>query len=133
MAGRARFDRVVYVQARLSLQTHLPGYIKLADDFKSAGVEEIVCTAVNDPFVLDAWGKQSGADGKVTMLADTQMEFAKAMGITLDAEGMLGNKRMKRFSAVINDGKFVEFNVEEDGTGLSCSLAEAALEQAKKA
>jgi hypothetical protein len=55
------------------MQTHLPGYIQLADDFKSAGVDEVICTAVNDPFVFTEWGKSSGADGKITMLADTQM------------------------------------------------------------
>ena len=53
------------------------------------------------------------------------------MDIVLDAEGMLGNKRMKRFSAVVKDGKFVEWNVESDGSGLSCSLADAALQQVK--
>ena len=114
------------------VQTHLPGYIDLASEFKSNGVDEIICTAVNDPFVMTEWGAAKGADGKVTMLADTQMELAKAWDIVLDAEGMLGNKRMKRFSAVLKGGKVAEINVEADGSGLACSLADVALEQVKK-
>jgi 2-Cys peroxiredoxin 5 len=114
------------------VQTHLPGYIQMADDFKSNGVDEIICTAVNDPFVMAAWGKAQKADGKITMLADTQMELTKAWDIVLDAEEKLGNKRMKRFSAVLKDGKIADLNVEADGAGLACSLAEVALEQVKK-
>lgn len=113
------------------MQTHLPGYIEKAGDFKSAGVDEIICTSVNDPFVMDAWGKDQKAEGKVTLLADTQMTLTNAMDIVLDAEGKLGNKRMKRFSAVLKDGKIAHLNVEADGAGLACSLAEVALEQVK--
>lgn len=113
------------------MQTHLPGYIALADDFKSAGVDEIICTAVNDPFVMTEWGKNQQAEGKVTMLADTQYELTKAWDIYLDAEGALGNKRCKRFSAVLKDGKIAALNVEADGSGLACSLADVALEQVK--
>lgn len=113
------------------MQTHLPGYIEKSADFKAAGVDEIICTSVNDPFVMDAWGKDQSAEGKVTLLADTQMALTNAMDIVLDAEGKLGNKRMKRFSAVLKDGKIATLNVEEDGAGLACSLAEVALEQVK--
>lgn len=113
------------------LQTHLPGYIESADDFKAAGVDELICTAVNDPFVMSEWGKAQRADGKVTMLADTQMELTNAWDIVLDAEGALGNKRCKRFSAVLKDGKIAALNVEADGSGLACSLADVALEQVK--
>lgn len=95
-------------------------------------MDEVICTAVNDPFVMAEWGKAKGAEGKVTMLADTQMELTKAWDITLDAEGALGNKRMKRFSAVLKGGKVSELNIEADGSGLACSLADVALEQVKK-
>jgi peroxiredoxin 5 len=115
----------------LRLQTHLPGYIELADEFKSAGVDEIICTAVNDPFVMTAWGIAQKADGKVTMLADTQYALTKAWDIYLDAEGALGNKRCKRFSAVFKDGKISALNIEADGSGLACSLADVALKQVK--
>jgi peroxiredoxin 5 len=63
-------------------------------------VSEIVCVSVNDPFVMAAWGKAQGADGKVRMLADTTGELTRALGIELDATAALGNKRCKRFSAV---------------------------------
>eukprot|EP01025_Chloroclados_australasicus_P049421 TRINITY_DN562_c0_g1_i1.p2 TRINITY_DN562_c0_g1~~TRINITY_DN562_c0_g1_i1.p2 ORF type:complete len:214 (+),score=35.42 TRINITY_DN562_c0_g1_i1:67-642(+) len=112
-------------------KTHLPGYISLADDFKAAGVEEIICTAVNDPFVMTAWGEAKQAAGKVTMLADTQMELTKALGVELPAAPKLGNDRSKRYSAVLKGGKIVQINVEEDGTGLACSLADVALGQVK--
>jgi peroxiredoxin len=116
---------------RVLMQTHLPGYIQLANEFKSSGVDEIICTSVNDPFVMTAWGTVQKADGKVTMLADTQMELTKAWDITLDAEEKLGNKRMKRFSALFKDGTIAELNIEADGGGLACSLAEVALKQVK--
>lgn len=87
---------------------------------------------MNDPFVMAEWGKAQGADGKVTMLADTQMELTNAWDIVLDAEGALGNKRCKRFSAVLKDGKIAALNVEADGSGLACSLADVALEQVKE-
>ncbi|KAK9800359.1 hypothetical protein WJX73_009994 [Symbiochloris irregularis] len=111
---------------------HLPGFISDYDKFKAAGAEVIVCIAVNDPFVMAAWGEATKAGGKVRLLADTQLELTKALGTTLDAEGMLGSKRTRRFSAVIKDGKFVTFN-DEQGGGLSCSTAQVTLDQLKSA
>merc|ERR1711931_116976 len=71
--------------------THLPGYVEAAQDLKdSKGVEEIVCVAVNDPFVMEAWGKQRGAEGKVRMLADTCADLTKALGMDLDLCAVLG-------------------------------------------
>src|SRR3546814_8745917 len=64
---------------------HLPGFVDKAEDLKIKGVDEIACTAVNDAFVMGAWGKQGGADNKVTMLSDGNGEFAKAIGLTMDA------------------------------------------------
>lgn len=108
-------------------KTHLPGFCDRAEELKSAGADAIVCASVNDSFVVGAWGKAHGA-GKagITMLADPRCEFTRALGedVVLDAEAALGNKRSKRYSAVIVDGKFVAFNLEpEGGTGLTCSLA----------
>ncbi|CAL5218679.1 g387 [Coccomyxa viridis] len=113
-------------------KTHLPGYISDYDKLTKAGAQVIACTSVNDAFVMAAWGEQNKADGKVLMLADTQMELTKGLGLTLDAEGMLGNKRCKRFSAVIEDDTITHMNVEPDGSGLSCSLASVVLEQLQK-
>lgn len=112
-------------------KTHLPGYISDFQKFKDAGADVIVCVAVNDPFVMAAWGEAHGADGKVKMLADTHSELAKALDIVLEAAPILGNNRMKRFSAVIEDNVIKAWNVEEDGTGLVCSLSNPTLEQLK--
>ncbi|XP_018011533.1 peroxiredoxin-5, mitochondrial [Hyalella azteca] len=106
--------------------THLPGYIKESDAIKAKGVKEIVCVGVNDPFVMAAWGKAQGADNKVRMLADPSAEFTKALGLDQDL-AVLGGVRSKRYSMLVQDGKITQLNVEPDGKGLSCSLAENTL------
>lgn len=93
---------------------HLPGFVEKADDLKAKGVDEIVCTAVNDPFVMGAWGKASGSDD-VTMLADGNGEFAEALGLTMDGSGFGLGKRGQRFSMIVDDGKVTELNVEAPG------------------
>ena len=107
-----------------SFQTHLPGYVKKADDLKQQGVGEIVCVSVNDPFVMAAWGKDQGVGDKIRMLADPRGEFTKAMELETDL-AVLGGLRSKRYSMVVDDGKISSLQVEPDGTGLSCSLADA--------
>ncbi|KAM3918804.1 peroxiredoxin-5, mitochondrial [Leptodactylus fuscus] len=107
-------------------KTHLPGYVEMADSLKSRGVDVLACISVNDAFVVSEWGKAHGADGKVCMLADPCGDFAKATGLLLEKkelEVLFGNRRCKRFSMVIEDGKLKALNVEDDGTGLTCSLA----------
>ncbi len=86
---------------------HLPGFIQNADAFREKGVDLIICTAVNDAFVMDAWGKTQGAGEKVMMLADGNGDFADALGLAFDARGFGMGRRGMRFSMVINDG-FVE-------------------------
>ncbi|XP_044125364.1 peroxiredoxin-5, mitochondrial [Bufo gargarizans] len=113
-------------------KTHLPGYVSQADDLKSRGVEVLACISVNDAFVVSEWGKVHKADGKVRMLADPCGDFAKAAGLLLDKkelEELFGNKRCKRFSLIVEGGKVKTVNVEEDGTGLTCSLANNILSQ----
>merc|ERR1712223_1198427 len=105
-------------------KTHLPGYVEGADSLKAKGIKEIICVSVNDPFVMAAWGKDQNADGKVRMLADTCGDLTKALDLELSKVApVLGNARCKRFSMVTEDGKVTQVNVEEDGTGLTCSLA----------
>jgi len=108
-------------------KTHLPGYVEKADEIKSHGVDLIVCLAVNDPFVMAAWGQAHKADGKIMMLADTSAEFAKAAGLDIDLKAVLGSVRMKRFSMIVDDGKVTFLNIEPDGTGMTCSLASNVL------
>ena len=85
-------------------QTHLPGYIKEAATLKVTGVDEIVCMAVNDPFVTAGWAKAQGAAGKVRILSDVKRELTSAMGLELDLADVLGTVRCKRFSTVLQDG-----------------------------
>lgn len=104
-------------------KTHLPGYIQRAGELKSKGIAEIFCIAVNDPFVMAAWGKEHGAEGKVRMLADPAAAFTDAVDLGVDL-AVLGGKRSKRYSMILEDGVVKELNVEPDNTGLSCSLAD---------
>ena len=107
---------------------HLPGFIEKADALKAMGVDEIACTAVNDAFVMGAWGKSAGADGKVTMLADGNGEFAKAVGLTMDGSKFGLGTRGQRFSMIVKDGVVEDLNVEEPGD-FKVSSAEYMLEK----
>ncbi|KAK7076374.1 Peroxiredoxin-5, mitochondrial [Halocaridina rubra] len=107
-------------------KTHLPGYVNQADDIKSKGISEIICISVNDPFVMTAWGEKQNVANKIRMLADTNAEFTKACGLDQDL-AVLGGIRSKRYSMVVEDGKVAQLNVEPDGKGLTCSLAENTL------
>ncbi|XP_022899820.1 peroxiredoxin-5, mitochondrial [Onthophagus taurus] len=105
-------------------KTHLPGYVAQADSLKTKGIDEIVCVSVNDPFVMSAWGKEQGVGQKIRMLADPQGTFTKTIELNTDL-AVLGGLRSKRYSMVVEDGVVKSLQVEPDGTGLSCSLAEA--------
>ncbi|KAM9788856.1 peroxiredoxin-5, mitochondrial [Neosynchiropus ocellatus] len=111
-------------------KTHLPGFVQQAQDLRSKGVEEVACVSVNDAFVMAAWGKEQGAEGKVRMLADPTGAFTKAVDLLLDSDeivAVLGNKRSKRYAMVVEDGVVTKIKVEPDGTGLTCSLASSIL------
>jgi peroxiredoxin len=103
---------------------HLPGYVKEADAIKAKGADTIACMAVNDVFVLDAWGKAAGAGDKVLMLADGNAEFTKKLGLEMDASKYGMGLRSKRFSMIVVDGVVKELNVEAPGE-FSVSSAEA--------
>jgi peroxiredoxin len=106
---------------------HLPGFIDQSGAIRGKGVDEIVCLSVNDPFVMDAWGKQSGAGGNVTMLADGNAELTRKLGLEMDATGFGLGTRSKRFAMVVDDGKVTSLSVEP-GPGLEVSSAERILE-----
>ena len=110
--------------------SHLPGYIQQADAFKAAGVDEIWCVAVNDAFVMGAWGREQKAGGKVRMIADGDAALAKALGLTLDLNGKGLGLRSNRYSMLIKDGKVVTLNVEGPGK-FEVSDADTLLAQAK--
>lgn len=94
---------------------HLPGFIQQADSLKAKGVDEIICIAVNDAFVMGAWGKAQNADGKVSMLADGNGDFSIALGLDLDARAHGMGVRGKRFSMVVENGEVKVLNVEGPG------------------
>ena len=106
---------------------HLPGYIEKADELRAKGVDEIACTSVNDPFVMDAWQKSAGSPD-ITMLADGNGDFAQALGLTMDGSGFGLGERSQRYSMIVDDGKVVELNVEAPGD-FSVSSAEHMLGQ----
>ena len=107
---------------------HLPGFVEHFDALKAKGVDAIACMAVNDVFVMSAWGKDQAADDKVLMLADGNGEFTKALGLELDLSGFGMGPRSKRFSMVVDDGVVTHLNVEEGGD-FRVSSAEYMLEQ----
>lgn len=102
---------------------HLPGFVERAAELKAKGVDEVACVSVNDAFVLQAWAAQAGAEGKVTMLADGNGDFAEALGLAADFSKFGMGKRGQRWSAIVDDGVVAELNVEEPGA-FSVSSAE---------
>jgi len=105
---------------------HLPGFVSDADKIRAKGVDDIVCVSVNDVFVMDAWGKASGAQGKVRMLADGNGDFTRAVGLELDASGFGMGRRSQRYGMVVRDGKVEQLHVEP-GPGLNVCSAESML------
>ena len=91
---------------------HLPGFVQQAADIKAKGVDTIACMAVNDVFVMNAWGKHSNVGDKVLMLADGNGDYAKALGLELDGRGFGMGTRGQRFAIVVEDGVAKQVNIE---------------------
>ncbi len=94
---------------------HLPGYLEHFEALKAKGIDTIACLAVNDVFVMNAWGKAGNAVGKVLMLADGNGEYARALGLELDARGFGMGERAKRFAMLVEDGVVRQLHVEAPG------------------
>jgi peroxiredoxin len=105
---------------------HLPGFVLRAEELASKGVDKVVCTSVNDAFVMDAWGKSRNVGDKVTMLADGSGDFAKAMGLDRDASANGMGVRSQRYAAIIENGVITHLAVEP-APGLDVSSAESIL------
>lgn len=105
-------------------EAHLPGYVVFADKFKAAGVDAIICLAVNDAFVMKSWGEAQNAS-ELMMLGDGDASFTKALGLDMDTAGF-GGVRSQRYSMLIDDGVVSALNVEEGGA-FEVSKAEAML------
>ena len=93
---------------------HLPSFVDKASELKAQGVDEIACTSVNDPFVMDAWAKSAGAEG-VTMLADGNGEFATALGLTMDGSKFGLGQRSQRYAMLVKDGVVDKLFIEAPG------------------
>ena len=106
---------------------HLPSYVDKAAELKAKGIDEIVGTSVNDAFVMGAWNQHQGSED-ITMLADGNGEFAKAVGLTMDGSKFGMGTRSQRYSMVVNDGVVEQLNVEAPGA-YEASSAEHMLEQ----
>jgi glutaredoxin/glutathione-dependent peroxiredoxin len=105
--------------------THLPGFVVKIDEIKAKGVDEVICTSVNDVFVMHAWGKNQNAE-HLTMLADGNGALATALGLTMDASGFeMGPVRSQRYAMIVNDGVVELLNV--DTKGIDKSSAETIL------
>jgi peroxiredoxin len=92
---------------------HMPGFVDRIDELKAKGVDAVACTAVNDIFVLTNWAKDTGATGKIEMLADGSGDFAKAIGLDVDLSGFGLGLRSKRYAMLVDDGMVKILNVED--------------------
>lgn len=106
---------------------HMPGFVASADAMKAKGVDEIYCVTVNDPFVASEWAKASGAEGKVTVLADAAAEFTKAAGLDMDASAVGLGVRSKRYAGIIEDGVVKALIVEDQPGQADQTAAEEIL------
>jgi glutaredoxin/glutathione-dependent peroxiredoxin len=105
---------------------HLPGFVQQAQDVTDKGVDTIACIAVNDAFVMDAWGKDQQVGGSIVMLADGNGDFTEAMGLVMDGTGIGLGKRSKRYAAIIEDGVIKSLDVET-APGVDVSSCAAVL------
>lgn len=115
-------------------KTHMPGFVDRCDELKKKGFDAIACTAVNDVFVLDAWSKETGADGKILMLADGSADFAKKIGLDLDISARGLGVRSKRYAMAVDNGVVKILNIEDSpgtvekaGAETLCSMIDHSL------
>ena len=107
-------------------ERHLPGYVQNMDALRAKGVDEVVCLAVNDVFVMGAWARQQGLEDKIVMLADGSGALTKALGLELDLTARGLGIRSQRYAMVLDNGKVAQLAVEPPG-GFDVSKAESVL------
>ena len=105
---------------------HLPGYLQNMEAIRAKGVATVACLAVNDGFVMEAWARDQGVDGRILMLADGNGSFTKALGLELDLTARSLGVRSQRYAMVVDDGVVASLSVEEPG-GFEVSRAESVL------
>ena len=107
-------------------EQHLPGFVRHAEAIKAKGVDEIICVAVNDVFVMDAWGRDQDADD-IVMVSDGNGEFTQAIGLVLDGSSFGLGDRSERYAMIVEDGKLTKLAVEGPGK-FEVSNAESILD-----
>ena len=106
---------------------HVPSYLENLDALRAKGVDAVACVAVNDAFVLDAWGKAVGSDGKLMLLSDGNATFTKAVGLDFDGSGFGLGTRSKRYSMLVENGVVMALNIEESPGVMEVSGADRIL------
>ena len=107
---------------------HLPGYIKNSEKYKEKGIDQIICMSVNDPFVMNAWGKENNVGDKIIMMGDPFLNFTKAIGAEVDKSGRGLGIRSNRYTMLVDNLKIIKIQEEKDTGSCEISAAENFLE-----
>ena len=107
---------------------HLPGYVKNSEKYKEKGVDQIICISVNDPFVMNAWGKENNVGDKIIMIGDPFLNFTKSIGAEVDKSGRGLGIRSNRYTMLVDDLKILKIQEEKDTGSCEISAAENFLE-----
>ena len=107
---------------------HLPGYVNMYEEYKKKGIDKIICISVNDPFVMNAWGKENNVGVKVLMMGDPFLNFTKAIGADVDKSGRGLGVRSNRYTMLIDNLKVVKLREEKDTGSCEVSAAKNFLE-----
>ena len=103
---------------------HLPGYVNMHQKYKDKGIDHIICMSVNDPFVMNAWGKEHNVEDKIIMMGDPFLKFTKAIGAEVDKSGRGLGVRSNRYTMFVNDMKVEKLKEEKDAGSCEMSAAE---------
>ena len=106
---------------------HLPGYINMYEEYKKKGIDKIICISVNDPFVMNAWGKENNVGEKILMVGDPFLNFTKAIGADVDKSERGLGIRSNRYTMLIDDLKVIKLRKEKDTGSCEVSAAESFL------
>jgi len=107
---------------------HLPGYVKNSEKYKQKGVDQIICMSVNDPFVMNAWGKENNVGDKILMVGDPFLNFTKAIGAEVDKSGRGLGIRSNRYTMLVDNLRVIKIQEEQDTGSCEISAAENFLE-----
>ena len=103
---------------------HLPGYLNMYQQFKDKGIDQIICMSVNDPFVMNAWGKENNVGDKIIMMGDPFLNFTKAIGAEVDKSGRGLGIRSNRYTMLVDNMKVIKLQEEKDTSSCEMSAAE---------